>query len=72
MIIDPTDEGHIYAEEGKGIYHIATGNGPFSEVILGYGIYDGVIRKETIDDYEERDLPEPEEPDVPENIIPEE
>lgn len=50
------NEKYIKAENGKGIYRKEDGSGPFIEVIMGLHQHNGIIRWETADDFEERDL----------------
>lgn len=66
MIIDPKNNNHIFAEEGKGLFRKVDETGPFIEVIFGYYVFNGVARMEKIEDFEERDIPS--EPEAEEEI----
>lgn len=70
MTIDPNNERHIIAEEGKIFKRIVSEELYGKEIYLGYSYYIGDILQDpphldVIEDFEEVDAPKPEE-DVPE------
>ena len=54
--IDINNTKHLIAESGKGIVRKSDKTGPFLEVYLGMYNYGGIMRYETINDFEEIDL----------------
>ena len=75
MIIDPNNERHIIADEGKAFRRIISNELFGPEMYLGYSYYIGGVLQDpphldVIEDFEEVPIPEPEEseePELPEN-----
>lgn len=72
MTIDPNNEKHIIADEGKIFIRKISGEDYGTEIYLGYSYYIGGVLQDpphldVIEDFEEIDAPEPEE-DIPEEI----
>lgn len=63
MIIDPNNEKHLIAEDGKLLARIKDLSDTYSEVWLGYYTDEnGVRRLDTKNDFTEINMPEPVEP----------
>lgn len=70
MTIDPNNERHIIADEGKIFIRVVSGEDYGNEIYLGYSYYIGGVLQDpphldVIEDFEEIDEPEP-EPEEPE------
>lgn len=68
MTIDPLNPRHIIADKGMQFKRIGHNDLFGPEIYLGYSYYiDGILQdpphKDEIEDFEEIEVPEPEEPD---------